>query len=51
MCLGSFCRHSVNFLGNLENRIAGGIDAKPGEIPWQVQLHYHGSKMEMLNET
>ena len=45
------CKCGVTFFGNTENRIAGGIDAQPGEIPWQVQLHYHGSKMELLNET
>ena len=37
------CKCGVTFLGNSQNRIFGGIDAQPGEIPWQVQLHYNGS--------
>ena len=37
------CKCGVTFLGNTKNRIFGGIDAQPGEIPWQVQLHYNGS--------
>ena len=38
------CKCGVSFLGDKENRIVGGVDAQPGEIPWQVQYHYNGSE-------
>ena len=40
----------MNFLGKKEKRIAGGTDALPGEMPWQVQLHIeHGKVKKQMN--